>query len=101
MSFEEYSYSFLLLPKMKTATSTEHRTESSCAFLKRPPFLLRKVTERLRSSAMALISIFLLPIVDYRWRRPRVAVVVRLGRAAREANELEDLARRIQGRVWI
>lgn len=43
ISAEEYSYSFLLLPKMKTATSTEHRTESSCAFLNRPPFRLRKV----------------------------------------------------------
>lgn len=29
MSHDEYSYSFLLLPKMKTATSTEQSTESS------------------------------------------------------------------------
>lgn len=29
MSDEEYSYNFLLLPKMKTATSTEQSTESS------------------------------------------------------------------------
>lgn len=43
MSAEEYSYSFLLLPKMKTATSTEQSTESSCAFLNRPPFRFRKV----------------------------------------------------------
>jgi len=45
MSDEEYSYSFLLCPKMMTATSTEQRTESSCAFLNRPPLRLRKVTE--------------------------------------------------------
>lgn len=43
ISAEEYSYSFLLLPKMKTATSTEQSTESSCAFLNRPPFRFRKV----------------------------------------------------------
>lgn len=43
MSAEEYSYSFLLLPKIKTATSTEQSTESSCAFLNRPPFRFRKV----------------------------------------------------------
>lgn len=30
---------------MKTATSTEHKTESSWAFLNRPPFRLRKVLE--------------------------------------------------------
>lgn len=80
MSPEENSYSFLLWPKMMTATSTEHRTESSWAFLKRPPLRLRKVlgrvsfsrvgviraaayTERLRSSLIALISIFLRPMV--------------------------------------
>jgi hypothetical protein len=57
MSFEEYSYSFLLLPKMKTATSTEHRTESSCAFLKRPPFLLRKV---LRNTGISLGAVAVL-----------------------------------------
>lgn len=45
ISAEEYSYNFLLLPKMKTATSTEHKTESSWAFLNRPPFRLRKVLE--------------------------------------------------------
>jgi hypothetical protein len=28
-----------------TATSTEHNTASSCAFLKRPPFRFRKVLE--------------------------------------------------------
>lgn len=91
MSVDEYSYSFLLLPKMKTATSTEQRTESSCAFLNRPPFRFRKVlsracartvsyrgsshrefsgegtyTERLRSSLMALISIFLRPMSSVR-----------------------------------
>lgn len=73
---------------MKTATSTEQSTESSCAFLKRPPLRFRNVlweerrsvlverqraerpeaaqrdtyTERLRSSLMALISIFLRPM---------------------------------------
>jgi hypothetical protein len=63
MSADEYSYSFLLLPKMKTATSTEHRTESSCAFLNKPPLRFRNVTERLRSSLMALISILRRPIL--------------------------------------
>lgn len=63
MSPEENSYSFLLWPKMMTATSTEHSTESSCAFLNRPPLRFRNVTERLRSSLMALISIFLRPMV--------------------------------------
>ena len=43
MSPDEYSYSFLLLPKMKTATSTEQSTESSWAFLNRPPFRFKKV----------------------------------------------------------
>ena len=42
---DEYSYSFLLWPKMMTATSTEQSTESSCAFLNRPPLRLRKVTD--------------------------------------------------------
>lgn len=69
-----------------TATSTEQRTDSSCAFLKRPPFRFKKVlliknagqpdpiqmsyaaqvqtyTERLRSSLIALISIFLRPMI--------------------------------------
>jgi hypothetical protein len=83
MSPDENSYSFLLWPNIMTATSTEQRTESSCAFLNRPPLRLRKVlhsvvsekaggdetsqatyTERLRSSLMALISIFLRPMVD-------------------------------------
>lgn len=50
MSDDEYSYSFLLCPKITTATSTEHSTDSSCAFLNRPPLRFRKVTERLRSS---------------------------------------------------
>lgn len=84
MSPEENSYSFLLWPKMMTATSTEQSTESSWAFLNRPPLRFRKVlrgvsfrrgraagaaasavayTERLRSSLMALISIFLRPMV--------------------------------------
>jgi hypothetical protein len=85
MSPDENSYSFLLWPKMMTATSTEQSTESSCAFLNRPPLRFRKVlrdvsdgsrvqcarravgrvayTERLRSSLMALISIFLRPMV--------------------------------------
>ena len=86
MSPEENSYSFLLWPKMMTATSTEQSTESSCAFLNRPPLRLRKVlwqvsdgwlvagggstyTERFRSSLMALISIFLRPMVDGNTRR--------------------------------
>lgn len=43
MLVEEYSYTFLFWPKMKTPTSTEQSTESSCAFLKRPPLRLRKV----------------------------------------------------------
>jgi hypothetical protein len=83
ISLLEYSYSFLLLPKMMTATSTEHRTESSCAFLNKPPLRLRNVlraevssdpqptrkkpyTERFRSSLMALISIFLRPMAATR-----------------------------------
>jgi hypothetical protein len=45
MSPDEYSYSFLLWPKMMTATSTEQSTESSCAFLNNPPLRLRKVTD--------------------------------------------------------
>ena len=53
MSDDEYSYNFLLWPKMTTATSTEQRTESSCAFLNKPPLRLRKVTDRLRSSRTA------------------------------------------------
>ncbi len=90
ISDDEYSYSFLLLPKMKTATSTEQSTESSCAFLNRPPLRFRKVlwvgnrlsvfsaflcarcrdgsestyTERFLSSLIALISIFLRPILN-------------------------------------
>lgn len=64
MSHDEYSYSFLLWPKIMTATSTEQRTASSCAFLNRPPFRFKNVTERLRSSLMALISIFLRPMMD-------------------------------------
>jgi hypothetical protein len=88
ISPEENSYSFLLWPKMMTATSTEQRTDNSCAFLKRPPLRLRKVldyvlvsfmsmflfvgrrgdeiayTERFRSSFIALISIFLRPITS-------------------------------------
>jgi hypothetical protein len=63
MSPDENSYSFLLWPKMMTATSTEHSTDSSWAFLNRPPLRLRKVTERLRSSLIARISIFLRPIL--------------------------------------
>ena len=83
MSPDENSYSFLLWPKMITATSTEQSTESSCAFLNKPPLRFRNVlqcgqswgairamaratstyTERLRSSLMALISIFLRPMV--------------------------------------
>jgi hypothetical protein len=46
MSPDENSYSFLLWPKMMTATSTEHSTESSCAFLNRPPLRFRKVLAR-------------------------------------------------------
>lgn len=59
---DEKSYSFLLCPKIMTATSTEQSTLNSCAFLKRPPLRLRKVTERLRSSLIGRISIFLRPI---------------------------------------
>lgn len=40
---DENSYNFLLWPKMMTATSTEQRTASSCAFLNRPPFRFKKV----------------------------------------------------------
>jgi len=43
ISVLEYSYSFLLLPNIITATSTEQRTESSCAFLNKPPLRLRNV----------------------------------------------------------
>lgn len=43
ISPEEYSYSFLLWPNIMTATSTEQSTESSCAFLNKPPLRLRKV----------------------------------------------------------
>lgn len=43
ISLDEYSNSFLLLPKMMTATSTEQSTESSWAFLKRPPLRFKKV----------------------------------------------------------
>lgn len=43
MSVDEYSYSFLLLPKINTATSTEHSTDNSWAFLNRPPFRFKKV----------------------------------------------------------
>jgi hypothetical protein len=46
-----------------TATSTLHKTDSSWAFLNRPCFLFRKVTERFLSSLMGLISIFRLPIL--------------------------------------
>ena len=82
ISLDEYSKSFLLLPKIMTATSTEQSTESSWAFLKRPPLRFKKVlwtaggqpgvgqrrglgayTERFRSSLMALISIFRRPMV--------------------------------------
>jgi len=45
MSPEEYSKSFLFCPKMTTATSTEHNTDNSCAFLNKPPLRLRKVLE--------------------------------------------------------
>src|ERR1700722_10709752 len=66
---------------MMTATSTEHNTDNSCAFLKRPPFRLRKVlqwstrvkgkrfchtyTDRFLSSLIALISIFLRPMLAF------------------------------------
>jgi hypothetical protein len=83
ISPEENSYNFLLWPKMMTATSTEHSTDNSWAFLKRPPLRFRKVlqdwsvttwrrgewqeqntyTERLRSSLIARISIFLRPMM--------------------------------------
>ena len=82
MSPEENSYNFLLCPKMMTATSTEHSTESSCAFLNSPPLRLRNVldlndqsellldhmpgptyTALFLSSLIALISIFRRPIL--------------------------------------
>lgn len=79
MSPDENWYNFLLLPKTTTATSTEHRTPSSYAFLNRPALRFKNVlfcvseqgacdgvaayTERLRSSLMGLISILRLPIV--------------------------------------
>lgn len=86
ISPDEYSYSFLLWPKMITATSTEQRTDSSCAFLKRPPLRLRNVlrgrrvsfksayksynyhrastyTDRFLSSLIALISILRRPML--------------------------------------
>jgi hypothetical protein len=106
MSPDENSYSFLLWPKMMTATSTEQSTDSSCAFLNRPPLRFRKVlprvsvgraraargaaehgrrayTERLRSSLMALISILRRPMVTVdaqayrRIRRRRSAIRAR------------------------
>jgi hypothetical protein len=101
MSPDENSYSFLLWPKMMTATSTEHSTDSSCAFLNRPPLRFRKVlrrvsegsamrtrgawngwaayTERLRSSLMALISIL---------RRPMVAEFAQAGARIREQHAI-------------
>ncbi len=54
MSPEENSYSFLLWPKMITATSTEQRTDSSCAFLNRPPLRLRKVLVDVAISLMCM-----------------------------------------------
>jgi hypothetical protein len=56
MSPDEYSYSFLLCPKMMTATSTEHSTESSCAFLNKPPLRLRKVTDLREGCQYALLD---------------------------------------------
>ena len=81
-----------------TATSTEQSTDNSCAFLNSPPLRLRKVlalfglvsaavvgealrsetyTDRLRSSLMALISIFRRPMMEWdvaeardQWRDP-------------------------------
>jgi hypothetical protein len=99
MSPEEYSYSFLLWPKMITATSTEHSTESSCAFLNKPPLRLRKVTDLrrecqfactrmaddgsthlLRSSLMGLISILRRPMaracVEQRYACSCMGIVV-------------------------
>lgn len=71
-----------------TATSTEQRTASSCAFLNRPPFRFRNVTERLRSSLMALISIFLRPILDDYGRRMRAGT-----EGLRRASGLEVVSR--------
>jgi len=96
ISLDEYSYNFLLFPKIMTATSTEQRTESSCAFLNNPPLRLRKVlqeacqqwvtkiarnatyTERFLSSFIALISIFLRPILNRISGPSRVFRVVRV-----------------------
>lgn len=52
ISDELYSYSFLLCPKITTATSTEQSTDNSCAFLNSPPLRLRNVTLRFRSSRL-------------------------------------------------
>jgi hypothetical protein len=51
MSPDENSYSFLLCPKMMTATSTEQRTDSSCAFLKRPPLRFKKVLDNVSNKS--------------------------------------------------
>jgi hypothetical protein len=51
MSPDENSYSFLLWPKMMTATSTEHSTDSSCAFLNKPPLRFRKVLRRISNGS--------------------------------------------------
>jgi hypothetical protein len=112
MSPDENSYSFLLCPKMMTATSTEHSTESSCAFLKSPPLRFRNVllgvsggsrvqhaaravrgwfayTERLRSSLMGLISIL---------RRPMVATV--RAQASRGIRRCRDTSQHGDG-MWL
>jgi hypothetical protein len=64
-----------------TATSLSVSTASSWAFFMRPALRLRYVTERLRSSAMRWILIFLRPI--WRWVK----------RERGEATMMEDHAR--------
>jgi hypothetical protein len=51
ISLLEYSYNFLLLPKIITATSTEQSTESSCAFLNKPPLRFKNVLQTLAYAA--------------------------------------------------
>lgn len=93
MSHDEYSYSFLLWPKIMTATSTEQRTASSCAFLNSPPFRLRNVTERLRSSLMALISIFLRPMMKLRAHQLRTDSKIENKRYKKPRSDLRDTSR--------
>lgn len=72
---------------MMTATSTEQSTDNSCAFLNRPPLRFKKVTERFRSSLMALISIFLRPMVNSTLKRQRASNVEGYMRRERRGSE--------------